>query len=122
MPRLAGVIVRGGVRTGHHLDQARCDWSDSRDAQPLCWRRIPAFTRFCTHLNCATGDEALDVGDDEIELLLEQGWRPEDLVLTRSLAGRTPKREGHRAYWDTDRESYSDVLGFERLDLAILED
>jgi hypothetical protein len=43
-------------------------------------------------------------------------------VLTRSLAGRTPKREGHRAYWDTDRESYSDILGFERLDLAILED
>jgi len=32
------------------------------------------------------------------------------------------KREGHRAYWDTDRESYSDVLGFEGLDLAVHED
>lgn len=69
-------------------------------------------------------DEALDVGDDQIELLLEQGWRPEDLALLTT-GSRHPEqverqRDGNQAYWDsfwdTDQVFYGHVLGFKGLE------
>jgi hypothetical protein len=69
-------------------------------------------------------DEALIVGDDQIEALLEQGWRPEDLALLTT-GGRHPEqterqKEGHKAYWDTfwdaDQVFYGHVLGFKGLE------
>ncbi|MFY9919505.1 MAG: ATP-binding domain-containing protein, partial [Mycobacterium sp.] len=69
-------------------------------------------------------DEALSVGDDQIEALLEEGWRPEDLALLTT-GGRHPEqterqKEGHKAYWDTfwdaDQVFYGHVLGFKGLE------
>jgi Nuclease-related domain/UvrD-like helicase C-terminal domain len=72
---------------------------------------------------CARED-AMDVGDDQIELLLEQGWRPEDLALLTT-GSRHPEqaerqRDGHKAYWDSfwdaDQVFYGHVLGFKGLE------
>jgi hypothetical protein len=69
-------------------------------------------------------DDALSVGDDQIEALLEQGWRPEDLALLTT-GGRHPEqterqKDGHKAYWDTfwdaDQVFYGHVLGFKGLE------
>ncbi|BBZ26685.1 hypothetical protein MMAD_09800 [Mycolicibacterium madagascariense] len=69
-------------------------------------------------------DDALGVGDDQIDLLLEEGWRPEDLALLTT-GSRHPEqaerqRDGHKAYWDTfwDAEQvfYGHVLGFKGLE------
>jgi hypothetical protein len=69
-------------------------------------------------------DEALGVGDDQIDLLLEDGWRPEDLALLTT-GSRHPEqterqRDGHKAYWDTfwdtDQVFYGHVLGFKGLE------
>lgn len=69
-------------------------------------------------------DEALGVGDDQVDLLLEQGWRPEDLALLTT-GSRHPEqaerqKDGHKAYWDsfwdTDQVFYGHVLGFKGLE------
>lgn len=69
-------------------------------------------------------DDALGVGDDQIEALLEEGWRPEDLALLTT-GSRHPEqaerqKEGHQAYWDTfwdtDQVFYGHVLGFKGLE------
>lgn len=76
-----------------------------------------------TFIPCSRED-ALDVGDDQIDQLLEQGWRPEDLALLTT-GSRHPEqaerqRDGHAAYWDTfwDAEQvfYGHVLGFKGLE------
>lgn len=68
--------------------------------------------------------DAMDVGDDQIEALLEEGWRPEDLALLTT-GSRHPEqaerqKEGHKAYWDTfwdsDQVFYGHVLGFKGLE------
>lgn len=68
--------------------------------------------------------EALDAGDDQIDLLLEEGWRPEDLALLTT-GSRHPEqaerqKDGHTAYWDsfwdTDQVFYGHVLGFKGLE------
>ncbi|EHI11689.1 nuclease-related domain-containing DEAD/DEAH box helicase [Mycolicibacterium thermoresistibile] len=69
-------------------------------------------------------EEAMDVGDDQVDALLEQGWRPEDLALLTT-GSRHPEQvarqaEGHKAYWDTfwdtDQVFYGHVLGFKGLE------
>ena len=69
-------------------------------------------------------DEALGVGDDQIDLLIEEGWRPQDLALLTT-GSRHPEqaerqRDGHKAYWDTfwdtDQVFYGHVLGFKGLE------
>jgi hypothetical protein len=69
-------------------------------------------------------DEALGVGDDQIDLLIEDGWRPEDLALLTT-GSRHPEqterqRDGPKAYWDTfwdtDQVFYGHVLGFKGLE------
>lgn len=72
---------------------------------------------------CPT-DDALDFGDDQIEVLLEEGWRPEDLALLTT-GSRHPEQiarqeAGNQAYWDSfwDAEQvfYGHVLGFKGLE------
>ena len=72
---------------------------------------------------CPT-DDALDFGDDQIEVLLEEGWRPEDLALLTT-GSRHPEqiarqKAGNQAYWDSfwDAEQvfYGHVLGFKGLE------
>ena len=69
-------------------------------------------------------DDALSVADDQIEALLEEGWRPEDLALLTT-GSRHPEqterqKDGHTAYWDTfwdaDQVFYGHVLGFKGLE------
>jgi hypothetical protein len=71
-----------------------------------------------------TRDEALNVGDDQIDLLLDEGWRPEDIALLTT-GSRHPEqterqKDGHSAYWDTfwdtDQVFYGHVLGFKGLE------
>ena len=69
-------------------------------------------------------DDAMDVGDDEVELLLEEGWRPEDVALlttgTRHPEQKERQAAGNAAYWDSfwDAEQvfYGHVLGFKGLE------
>lgn len=69
-------------------------------------------------------EDALEVGDDQIEALLEEGWRPEDLALLTT-GSRHPEqaerqKAGHKAYWDSfwdaDQVFYGHVLGFKGLE------
>ncbi len=68
--------------------------------------------------------EALNAGDDQIDLLLDEGWRPEDVALLTT-GSRHPEqaerqKEGSKAYWDTfwdtDQVFYGHVLGFKGLE------
>lgn len=68
--------------------------------------------------------EAISIGDDQIEVLLDEGWRPEDVALLTT-GSRHPEQvsrqdEGTDAYWDSfwDAEQvfYGHVLGFKGLE------
>lgn len=69
-------------------------------------------------------DDAMNTGDNEIELLLEQGWRPEDVALlttgTRHPEQKERQAAGNAAYWDSfwdaDQVFYGHVLGFKGLE------
>ena len=69
-------------------------------------------------------DDALDAGDDAVDRLLEQGWRPEDVALLTT-GSRHPEQvarqaEGTQMYWDSfwdaDQVFYGHVLGFKGLE------
>ncbi|EKF25025.1 viral (Super1) RNA helicase family protein [Mycolicibacterium hassiacum DSM 44199] len=69
-------------------------------------------------------EDAVAVGDDEVERLLDEGWRPEDVALLTT-GSRHPEqverqKHGHKAYWDTfwdaDQVFYGHVLGFKGLE------
>jgi hypothetical protein len=69
-------------------------------------------------------DEALSIGDDQVDALLDEGWRPEDVALLTT-GSRHPEQvsrqaEGTSAYWDSfwDAEQvfYGHVLGFKGLE------
>ncbi|WP_129664655.1 NERD domain-containing protein [Phytoactinopolyspora endophytica] len=79
--------------------------------------------------------DAVECADDEVDTLLDDGWRPEDLALlttgsrhpeqvTRQAAGQD---EYWRTFWDTDQVFYGHVLGFKGMErrcvvLALNED
>ncbi len=71
-----------------------------------------------------TREDALNAGDDEVELLLEEGWRPEDVALLTTGSRHPEQKErqaaGNAAYWDSfwDAEQvfYGHVLGFKGLE------
>lgn len=71
-----------------------------------------------------TTDDALEAGDDQVDRLLEEGWRPEDVALLTT-GSRHPEQQarqagGNEAYWDSfwDAEQvfYGHVLGFKGLE------
>jgi hypothetical protein len=72
---------------------------------------------------CAQED-AMDVGDDEIDLLLDEGWRSEDVALLTAGSRHPEQKErqsaGSAAYWDSfwdaDQVFYGHVLGFKGLE------
>ncbi len=72
---------------------------------------------------CKT-DEALDAGDDQIEALLDAGWRPEDVALLTT-GSRHPEQVARQAagtaaywdsFWDAEQVFYGHVLGFKGLE------
>ncbi len=69
-------------------------------------------------------DEALDVGDDQVDVLLSEGWRPEDVALLTT-GSRHPEQVARQAagtaaywdsFWDADQVFYGHVLGFKGLE------
>ena len=66
----------------------------------------------------------MNAGDDEVELLLEEGWRPEDVALLTTGSRHPEQKErqaaGNAAYWDSfwdaDQVFYGHVLGFKGLE------
>ena len=76
-----------------------------------------------TFVECAAS-EALDVAEDQVDVLLDAGWRPEDVALLTT-GSRHPEQKARQAagptqYWDTfwDQEQvfYGHVLGFKGLE------
>ncbi len=76
-----------------------------------------------TFVACSV-ETAMDLGDDQVDLLLGDGWRPEDVALlttgTRHPEQIARQAQGHDAYWDsfwdTDQVFYGHVLGFKGLE------
>jgi superfamily I DNA/RNA helicase len=69
-------------------------------------------------------EEALSIGDDQVEVLLEEGWRPEDVALLTT-GSRHPEQVGRQAdgnqaywdsFWDAEQVFYGHVLGFKGLE------
>jgi hypothetical protein len=70
-------------------------------------------------------EDALEAGDDAVEALIEEGWRPQDIALltTGTRHGEQKARQemlGQDAYWETfwdaDQVFYGHVLGFKGLE------
>jgi RecA/RadA recombinase len=68
--------------------------------------------------------EAIDTGDDQVEELFDDGWRPEDIALLTT-GGLHPEQVARQAisndsywdsFWDLDQVFYGDVLGFKGLE------
>jgi hypothetical protein len=74
-------------------------------------------------VECSPG-EALDLAEDQVDPLLDAGWRPEDVALlttgSRSAEQRARQEPGPEHYWDTfwdaDQVFYGHVLGFKGLE------
>jgi hypothetical protein len=74
-------------------------------------------------VECPAAD-ALEVAEDQVDVLLDAGWRPEDLALLTT-GSRHPEQKARQevsqdSYWDTfwDKEQvfYGHVLGFKGLE------
>lgn len=71
-----------------------------------------------------TRQHAMEAGDDEVERLLEEGWRPEDVALLTTGKRHPEQKErqaaGSAAYWDSFWDAgqvfYGHVLGFKGLE------
>ena len=68
--------------------------------------------------------DALDHADDAVDVLLEEGWRPQDVALLTT-GSRHPEQVQRQAagqdtywasFWDTDQVFYGHVLGFKGLE------
>ena len=75
-----------------------------------------------------TSTEALSVADDQIDGLLDAGWRPQDVALL-STGSRHPEQSERQAagqdsywdsFWDTDQVFYGHVLGFKGLERRVV--
>ncbi|MHC3000850.1 nuclease-related domain-containing DEAD/DEAH box helicase [Gordonia sp. GN26] len=80
-----------------------------------------------TFVPCAAAD-ALDAADDQIDPLLDKGWRPEDIALlttgSRHSEQKARQAEGTREYWesfwDGEQVFYGHVLGFKGLERRVV--
>ncbi|MGC4935952.1 NERD domain-containing protein [Gordonia sp. DT30] len=72
--------------------------------------------------------DALVHADDQIDLLIDEGWRPQDIALlttgSRHNEQVARQQEGPEAYWDTfwddDQVFYGHVLGFKGLERCVV--
>lgn len=74
-------------------------------------------------VECAAG-EALEVAEDQVDVLLEEGWRPEDVALLTT-GSRHPEQKARQeagpdhywdTFWDADQVFSGHVLGFKGLE------
>lgn len=70
----------------------------------------------------------MDRADDEVETLMERGWRAEDIALLTT-GSRHPEQverqsAGNKSYWatfwDTEQVFYGHVLGFKGLERRVV--
>lgn len=68
--------------------------------------------------------EAVGVADDQVDALMDEGWRPEDVALLTT-GSRHPEQvsrqqqgseEYWKSFWDADQVFYGHVLGFKGLE------
>jgi Nuclease-related domain/UvrD-like helicase C-terminal domain len=78
-------------------------------------------------VSCASAD-ALSVADDQIDRLLDTGWRQQDVALLCT-GSRHPEQAERQAagqdsywdsFWDTDQVFYGHVLGFKGLERRVV--
>jgi hypothetical protein len=71
-----------------------------------------------------SADEAMEAGDNAVDALIDEGWRPQDIALLTT-GSRHPEqvaRQEHgqdwywETFWDTDQVFYGHVLGFKGLE------
>ncbi|MDX6300123.1 MAG: hypothetical protein QOF53_1337 [Nocardioidaceae bacterium] len=76
-----------------------------------------------TFVECSAA-EALEVADDEVEALLGDGWRVQDVALLTT-GSRHPEQKARQqagpeiywdSFWDADQVFYGHVLGFKGLE------
>jgi superfamily I DNA/RNA helicase len=74
-------------------------------------------------IECATAD-VIGRADDEVDALLENGWRPQDVALLTT-GSRHPEQTARQAagqdaywrtFWDDDQVFYGHVLGFKGME------
>ena len=74
-------------------------------------------------VGCSSAD-AIATADDEVDRLLDHGWRPEDIALLTT-GSRHPEQSARQeegqdeywaSFWDTDQVFYGHVLGFKGLE------
>lgn len=72
-----------------------------------------------------TAEDAMDAGDDAVDALIDEGWRPQDIALLTTGSRHLEQRArqellGQDAYWETfwdaDQVFYGHVLGFKGLE------
>ena len=75
-----------------------------------------------------SAEEALEAADDQIDVLLDEGWRAEDIALLTT-GSRHPEQierqaEGNASYWatfwDDEQVFYGHVLGFKGLERRVI--
>ena len=78
-------------------------------------------------VECAA-EAALDVADEQVDRMLDEGWRPQDVALL-TVGSRHPEQvarqeEGQDEYWgsfwDDDQVFYGHVLGFKGLERSVV--
>jgi UvrD-like helicase C-terminal domain len=79
------------------------------------------------HVQC-TSEKAVEVADEVVDEMLDQGWRPQDVALLTT-GSRHPEQvnrqdEGQDTYWesfwDEDQVFYGHVLGFKGLERRVV--
>jgi hypothetical protein len=75
-----------------------------------------------------TSKEAVDQADDAVDVLLEDGWRPQDVALLTT-GSRHPEQVQRQAagqdsywasFWDEEQVFYGHVLGFKGLERSVV--
>jgi hypothetical protein len=115
----------GAVRIGVIGVQSECRFLPKHPSDGLHRRRGQA--RVSTHIVGVRriGDQRRPAGaDDEVDRLLENGWRPEDVALLAT-GSRHPEQVDRQAHgqdhywascWDAGQVFYGHVLGFKGLE------
>lgn len=108
----------------HNLRNTRQIAEVFRPLAPLRMRLQGGDGPAVTHVH-ASPHEVLDVGDDQVEALLDEGWEPGHIALLTT-GQRHPEQKarqdmmGQQQYWDTfwddEQVFYAHVLGFKGLE------
>jgi hypothetical protein len=107
----------------HNLRNTRQIAATFNSLAPMLMKLSGADGPVVRFVECESAD-ALAHGDDAVDALLEEGWRPEDIALLTT-GSRHPEQtqrqaDGQDAYWDsfwdTEQVFYGHVLGFKGLE------